>query len=105
MLACWVGDCGRASYQACPVCRGLFTGTAKELTQCKFVEISPLLRGVPLGVALGAGTVISYAKADVQRMGPAMVKGFATIDNVALINVEGTGVRAPCMLECGNLSC
>lgn len=54
---------------------------------------------------MGAGTVISYAQADVQRMGPAMVKGFATIDNVALINVEGTGVRAPCMLKCGNLSC
>ena len=46
---------------------------------------------------LSAGTVISYAQTDVQRMGPVMVKGFATIDNVALINVEGTGVSITCL--------
>ena len=39
-----------------------------------------------------AGTVISDAQTDVDRTGPVMVKGFATIDNVALINVEGTGM-------------
>lgn len=39
-----------------------------------------------------AGTVISAARTDVDRTGPVMVKGFATIDNVALINVEGTGM-------------
>ena len=42
---------------------------------------------------LGAGTVISYAQSDVIRTGSVMVKGFATIDNVALINVEGTGAH------------
>ena len=39
-----------------------------------------------------AGTIISEAQSDVDRTGPVMVKGFATIDNVALINVEGTGM-------------
>ncbi|CAK0785763.1 hypothetical protein CVIRNUC_008974 [Coccomyxa viridis] len=39
-----------------------------------------------------AGTIISDAQSDVDRTGPVMVKGFATIDNVALINVEGTGM-------------
>ena len=38
------------------------------------------------------GTVISDAQTDVDRTGPVLVKGFATIDNVALINVEGTGM-------------
>ncbi|CAL8471282.1 g10824 [Coccomyxa elongata] len=38
------------------------------------------------------GTVISDAQTDEDRTGPVMVKGFATIDNVALINVEGTGM-------------
>lgn len=35
--------------------------------------------------------MISDAQTDVDRTGPVMVKGFATIDNVALISVEGTG--------------
>jgi len=41
---------------------------------------------------LCAGTVISDVQTDMDRTGPVMVKGFATIDNVALINVEGTGM-------------
>ena len=32
------------------------------------------------------------AKSDVEQDRKVMVKGFATIDNVALINVEGTGM-------------
>ncbi len=45
-----------------------------------------------------AGTEISAAKSDIERDRVVMVKGFATIDNVALINVEGTGMvgRSPC---------
>ena len=39
-----------------------------------------------------AGTEISAAKSDIERDRVVMVKGFATIDNVALINVEGTGM-------------
>jgi aspartokinase len=41
---------------------------------------------------LRAGTVISDAQSDVDSTGPVLVKGFATIDHVALINVEGTGM-------------
>ena len=44
-----------------------------------------------------AGTVISDAQSDVDRTGTVMVKGFATIDNVALINVEGTGEHPLCL--------
>ncbi len=36
--------------------------------------------------------MISDVQTDEDRTGPVMVKGFATIDNVALINVEGTGM-------------
>ena len=57
----------------------------------------PHLRGEPLREAC-AGTRISDdagAIADAVGSGKGLVKGFATIDNVALINVEGTGmVRA-----------
>lgn len=36
----------------------------------------------------GAGTQISDLRTDMETSGPVTVKGFATIDNVALINVE-----------------
>lgn len=39
-----------------------------------------------------AGTQISDESTDTEHTGPVSVKGFATIDNVALINVEGTGM-------------
>ena len=39
-----------------------------------------------------AGTQISDECTDTEHTGPVSVKGFATIDNVALINVEGTGM-------------
>ena len=39
-----------------------------------------------------AGTDICAAKTDIERDRKVLVKGFATIDNVALINVEGTGM-------------
>lgn len=39
-----------------------------------------------------AGTEICAAKSDVERDRKVLVKGFATIDHVALINVEGTGM-------------
>lgn len=39
-----------------------------------------------------AGTQIADEETDVDRTGVVTVKGFATIDNVALINVEGTGM-------------
>ena len=39
-----------------------------------------------------AGTQISDEETDSAITGMVMVKGFATIDNVALINVEGTGM-------------
>jgi hypothetical protein len=56
----------------------------------------PHLRGESLEAC--AGTRISDdagAMADAVGSGKGLVKGFATIDNVALINVEGTGmVRA-----------
>ena len=35
-----------------------------------------------------AGTRITDVDADIERAGVQLVKGFATIDNVALINVE-----------------
>ncbi|KAK9838066.1 hypothetical protein WJX74_011058 [Apatococcus lobatus] len=38
------------------------------------------------------GTRITDVNADIERAGMQLVKGFATIDNVALINVEGTGM-------------
>lgn len=39
-----------------------------------------------------AGTQISDELTDSAITGSVMVKGFATIDNVSLINVEGTGM-------------
>ena len=42
--------------------------------------------------ASAAGTEICAAKSDVERDRRVLVKGFATIDHVALINVEGTGM-------------
>ena len=45
-----------------------------------------------------AGTVISddsVGQADAASSGKGLVKGFATIDHVALINVEGTGMVRP----------
>jgi len=38
------------------------------------------------------GTEICAAKSDIERDRQVLVKGFATIDHVALINVEGTGM-------------
>ena len=67
-------------------------GTVIKICECISTWCTIELAEDPVLRCGGAGTVISYAQTDVQRMGPVMVKGFATIDNVALINVEGTGV-------------
>ena len=56
------------------------------------LRVPPRVAVVSLICLFNAGTIISDAQSDVDRTGPVMVKGFATIDNVALINVEGTGM-------------
>ena len=40
-------------------------------------------------------------QADAMGSGKGLVKGFATIDHVALINVEGTGMVRPMHQYCG----
>lgn len=71
-------------------------GTGKVIVHCTVAAncgtVLSVCQGPVMSALCHAGTVISDAQSDVDRTGPVMVKGFATIDNVALINVEGTGM-------------
>ena len=60
--------------------------------------MAPLTEPQITAVLVRAGTVISddsVGQVDAASSGKGLVKGFATIDHVALINVEGTGMVRP----------
>lgn len=74
--------------------------------------MAPLTGSQLTAVLRLAGTVISddaVVQADAASSGKGLVKGFATIDHVALINVEGTGMVRPmqphlhCIVACNAL--
>ena len=77
---------------------GMFLRVVFGTPLCPVKAMAPLA-GPPFTAVLGpAGTVISddsVMQADAASSGKGLVKGFATIDHVALINVEGTGMVRP----------